>query len=180
MDPHGVLTGALERQGPSTFPRPDCAGGCGSSMGTNPGRTHRFCAPPARRCCQLQKALAQSTSACLSADTGKAVVPFVTLTVPVFAVPQPHSRLTALRRSGIRAFVHHLHLFPKADRLLRLARSCARHARGDQGRWPHFPVHRPAQGRGAHGQLLGAILTCRASCTNGHGLSSVAFARRST
>ena len=37
--------------GPSLFPRPDCAGGCGSSMGTNPGRTHRF-------------------------YTGKAVVPF--------------------------------------------------------------------------------------------------------
>ena len=26
------------RPGPSLFPRPDCAGGCGSSMGTNPGR----------------------------------------------------------------------------------------------------------------------------------------------
>ena len=39
------------RPGPSLFPRPDCAGGCGSSMGTNPGRTHRF-------------------------YTGKAVVPF--------------------------------------------------------------------------------------------------------
>ena len=85
MDPHGVLTGALEQQGPSTFPRPDCAGGCGSSMGTNPGRTHRFCAPPARRRYQLQKDLVYSTSACLTADTGKAVVPFVTLTVPVFA-----------------------------------------------------------------------------------------------
>ena len=33
------------------FPRPDCQGGCGSSNGTNPGRTHRF-------------------------YTGKAVVPF--------------------------------------------------------------------------------------------------------
>jgi hypothetical protein len=32
----------FDRQGPSAFPRPDCAGGCGSSMGTNPGRTHRF------------------------------------------------------------------------------------------------------------------------------------------
>jgi pre-mRNA-splicing factor SYF2/beta-D-xylosidase 4 len=30
------------RPGPSEFPRPDCKGGCGSSMGTNPGRTHRF------------------------------------------------------------------------------------------------------------------------------------------
>jgi hypothetical protein len=39
------------RPGPSEFPRPDCAGGCGSSNGTNPGRTHRF-------------------------YTGKAVVPF--------------------------------------------------------------------------------------------------------
>eukprot|EP01048_Picozoa_sp_COSAG05_P005653 COSAG05_NODE_342_length_11038_cov_5.604662_6_plen_415_part_00 len=39
------------RPGPSLFPRPDCAGGCGSSMGTNPGRTYRF-------------------------YTGKAVVPF--------------------------------------------------------------------------------------------------------
>jgi beta-glucosidase-like glycosyl hydrolase len=39
------------RPGPSAFPRPDCKGGCGSSMGTNPGRTHRF-------------------------YTGKAVVPF--------------------------------------------------------------------------------------------------------
>ena len=39
------------RPGPSAFPRPDCAGGCGSSNGTNPGRTHRF-------------------------YTGKAVVPF--------------------------------------------------------------------------------------------------------
>ena len=39
------------RPGPSEFPRPDCAGGCGSSMGTNPGRTYRF-------------------------YTGKAVVPF--------------------------------------------------------------------------------------------------------
>jgi len=39
------------RPGPSSFPRPDCKGGCGSSNGTNPGRTHRF-------------------------YTGKAVVPF--------------------------------------------------------------------------------------------------------
>jgi len=39
------------RPGPSAFPRPDCAGGCGASNGTNPGRTHRF-------------------------YTGKAVVPF--------------------------------------------------------------------------------------------------------
>ena len=39
------------RPGPSAFPRPDCAGGCGHSNGTNPGRTHRF-------------------------YTGKAVVPF--------------------------------------------------------------------------------------------------------
>jgi beta-D-xylosidase 4 len=30
------------RPGPSLFPRPDCQGGCGSSMGTNPGRTYRF------------------------------------------------------------------------------------------------------------------------------------------
>jgi len=39
------------RPGPSAFPRPDCKGGCGNVMGTNPGRTHRF-------------------------YTGKAVVPF--------------------------------------------------------------------------------------------------------
>merc|ERR1719473_708855 len=39
------------RPGPSAFPRPDCQGGCGNVMGTNPGRTHRF-------------------------YTGKAVVPF--------------------------------------------------------------------------------------------------------
>jgi hypothetical protein len=47
------------RPGPSEFPRPDCAGGCGSSMGTNPGRTHRF-------------------------YTGEAVVPFGFGTVLVF------------------------------------------------------------------------------------------------
>eukprot|EP00325_Prymnesiales_sp_UTEX-LB-985_P000241 CAMPEP_0174703322 /NCGR_PEP_ID=MMETSP1094-20130205/7308_1 /TAXON_ID=156173 /ORGANISM="Chrysochromulina brevifilum, Strain UTEX LB 985" /LENGTH=773 /DNA_ID=CAMNT_0015901231 /DNA_START=17 /DNA_END=2338 /DNA_ORIENTATION=+ len=30
------------RPGLSAFPRPDCKGGCGKVMGTNPGRTHRF------------------------------------------------------------------------------------------------------------------------------------------
>ena len=173
-----MLTGALERQGPSTFPRPDCAGGCGSSMGTNPGRTHRFCAPPPRLNYTMSGSLNERVSVCRHWQGRR---PLRNAHRPGLCRPlQPHSLLTALRRSGIRAFVHHLHVFPQADRHLRLARACARHARGDQGRWPHFPVHRPAQGRGAHGQLLGAILACRTSCANGHGLSSVAFARRST
>ena len=64
MGPHGVLTGALERQGPSTFPRPDCAGGCGSSMGTNPGRTHRFCAPLPRLNYTMSDSLNERVSVC--------------------------------------------------------------------------------------------------------------------
>jgi pre-mRNA-splicing factor SYF2/beta-D-xylosidase 4 len=68
------------RPGPSNFPRPDCEGGCGKKMGTNPGRTHRF-------------------------YTGKAVVPFgFGLSYTSFTY-EPQASTTNIDLSPVRALL---------------------------------------------------------------------------